>query len=96
MNKRDLWIDETMKALEGIGRTAPSSLSEEQILMQWRTRNVPVSWLRSPLVWQAAAAVLVLLVLNFYTGFTAFIPVSGGQEAEAVTATLDYLTPINF
>lgn len=96
MNNQDLWIDETMKTLDDIRCSTSSNLTEEAILSRWRCKPTPVSWFRSPLVWQAAAAVVVLLVLNFYTGFTTFNPVNGGPSPESVAASLDYLTPINF
>ncbi len=96
MNKRDFWIDETLNALEDIRRASPSNLTEEEILLHRKNATAQASWFRSPIVWQAAAAILVLLVLNFYTVFTTFVPANSGPDAELATTSLDYLTPINF
>jgi hypothetical protein len=95
MNPKEQWIDETLDALDGTER---ASLPQE-IKVRILQYPSPYSINRptKPLfIWSIAAAIILLIALNFATGWI----LKSGTEHETTDnmalSSLEYLTPINY
>jgi hypothetical protein len=95
MNPKEQWIDETLDALDGMESVSLPEEIKARILQNpsHHSMNTPTKPLS---VWSIAAAIILLIALNFATGWI----IKSGTDNETAdytaSSSLEYLTPINY
>lgn len=95
MNPKEHWIDNTLDALDGMERAPIPEEIKTRILQNLKeeSANKPT---KPMFIWSIAAAIILLIALNFTTGWMIKTG-TGNETAEFQTAaSLEYLTPINY
>lgn len=95
MNPKEHWIDETLDTLDGMERAPFPEEIKTRILqnLEEESANKPT---KPMFIWSIAAAIILLIALNFATGWMIKSGI-GNETAESQTAaSLDYLKPINY
>ena len=91
MNKKETWINETMKSIEGIKAPQVSSL-DEKILKHLFQDEIKVISIRPQLTWSIAASLVLLIGLNCLTLISYNKNKQSNQSSEAYTLYTNYFS----
>lgn len=95
MNPKEHWIDNTLDALDGMERAPIPEEIKTRILQNLKEESADKPT-KPMFIWSIAAAIMLLIALNFATGWMIKTG-TGNETAESQTAaSLEYLTPINY
>lgn len=67
MNKKEAWIQETVKSIEGIKSPQVSSALDEKILRHLFQDEIKVIAIRPQITWAVAASLVLLIGINCLT-----------------------------
>ena|ERR1700752_1930272 len=91
MNKKEKWINETMKSIEGVKAPQISSL-DEKILKHLFQDEIKVISIRPQLTWAIAASLVLLIGINCVTLINYSKNKQGNQQTDAYTMYTNYFS----
>lgn len=91
MNKKEIWINETMKSIEGIKAPQAPSL-DEKILRNLFQDEIKVISVRPQLTWAIAASLVLLIGINCVTLINYNKNKQDNQQNEAYTMYTNYFS----
>jgi len=92
MNKKETWINETLKSLEGIKAPEVSSSLDEKILKHLFQDEIKVISIRPQLTWAIAASLVLLIGINCITLINYSKNKQGNQQTDAYTMYTNYFS----